>query len=511
MLRKQLKKDITELKRNEKYSAFQIGLLIALWPFFLIPTIVGIKHQRDKTRLTNKIFDNYEKILTDKYNLMNELKSLFDDDTAYSKFIYSRLDLEAQKQHQDNIDRYQNQYKELENKQNEKLLKSSEKIKEEIKMLENQLKSLKTERKELKEEIKALKCEAITYSFNFDDFENIKSEEIKNKLVLSKNKESALATNGKLITVVRRINYDKKHLNNNIKQIARLFNSECENITNKLTIKNMETSRNKLVKSFNSLNKIFEVDGLQLSEQWLEIKLEQLNMLYSYEKRKDEEKELQKAIKEQMMEEEKVRREIEQRKKKLEKDQTQCNNEITKLIKYLQKTQNDAEKELYLDKIKELEKKIKELESEKEIVLERETNAQAGYVYVISNIGSFGENIYKIGMTRRLEPMDRIKELSSASVPFEFDVHAMIFSDNAPELENILHQTFKEKSVNQVNFRKEFFKVSLDEIEDVVKAKYNNTVEFTKIPVASEYRQTLEILKNTTFEISPSNETPIYA
>lgn len=91
-----------------------------------------------------------------------------------------------------------------------------------------------------------------------------------------------------------------------------------------------------------------------------------------------------------------------------------------------------------MDKIKELEDKIKLLESNKELVLEREANARAGFVYIISNIGSFGEDIYKIGMTRRLEPMDRIHELSSASVPFEFDVHAMIFSSDAPELENMI-------------------------------------------------------------------------
>ena len=142
-----------------------------------------------------------------------------------------------------------------------------------------------------------------------------------------------------------------------------------------------------------------------------------------------------------------------------------------------------------------MEAKLKQLETDKATVLEREANARAGYVYVISNIGSFGENVYKIGMTRRLEPMDRIKELSSASVPFEFDVHAMIFSDDAPALETSLHQTFDKKRVNLVNSHKEFFKVTLDEIEDVVKSNYNNTVTFTKIPVAKEYNETLEILK----------------
>lgn len=135
-----------------------------------------------------------------------------------------------------------------------------------------------------------------------------------------------------------------------------------------------------------------------------------------------------------MIEEEKVRKELEKKRQQIEKDEKQFNNEVSKLMKYLQKTESEVEKQLYADKIAELEAKIKELETERDDVINRQENAKAGFVYVISNIGSFGEDIFKIGMTRRLEPMDRIKELSSASVPFEFDVHAMIFSENAPEL-----------------------------------------------------------------------------
>lgn len=179
-----------------------------------------------------------------------------------------------------------------------------------------------------------------------------------------------------------------------------------------------------------------------------------------------------------MLEEEKVRREIEREKLKLEKEETQFRNEISKLMGYLQKA-SDIEKQLYVDKIKELEEKLKVLEKDKEAVLQREQNTRAGFVYVISNIGSFGENVYKIGMTRRLEPMDRVKELGDASVPFAFDVHTMIFSDDAPKLENILHETFRKYQVNKVNNRKEFFKISLDKIEKVVKENHNATVQFT--------------------------------
>lgn len=225
---------------------------------------------------------------------------------------------------------------------------------------------------------------------------------------------------------------------------------------------------------------------------FLECKLEELNLTYAYQLKKEQEKEEQKAIREQMLEEEKVRREIEREKAKIEKEEKQFKNEIAKLMDYLQKS-SDIEKQLYIDKIKELEDKLKLVEKDKANVLEREQNTRAGYVYIISNIGSFGENVYKIGMTRRLEPLDRVKELGDASVPFEFDVHAMIFSEDAPTLETTLHNTFKANQVNKVNPRKEFFRVSLPEIEKVVKENHNATVTFTQVAKAEQYRESLRL------------------
>ena len=160
---------------------------------------------------------------------------------------------------------------------------------------------------------------------------------------------------------------------------------------------------------------------------------------------------------------------------------------------YMQKAKDDVEKQLYIDKIQELEEKLKALASDKENVLEREQNTRAGFVYIISNIGSFGESIFKIGMTRRLDPMDRISELSSASVPFPFDVHALIFSEDAPALETLLHHHFQKRQVNKVNPRKEFFKVDLEEIKKLVLENHNATVQFVDMPDAAEYRETLRI------------------
>ena len=145
-----------------------------------------------------------------------------------------------------------------------------------------------------------------------------------------------------------------------------------------------------------------------------------------------------------------------------------------------------------------MREKIERFNDEKEELEERLENTGAGYVYIISNIGAFGENVYKIGVTRRLEPLERIKELSSASVPFKFDVHALIFSYQAMDLEKELHKTFDKKRVNLVNGRKEFFNITIEEIEKVLEKYKNLTFEFRKEADAEEYRETLKLKKETT-------------
>lgn len=385
---------------------------------------------------------------------------------------------------------------ELETQRKEKI-----RMNEEVFRADNtRLYELRTQCKKVQEELSYLQGELLVEHYKLSDYDGLCSEDCKNKLALLKNEEQSLIKSGDAILV--KTTGPKKTINDNIKQILRCFNAECDNILMGVSVKNIDTMRSKIVKSYETLNKIFQVDGICLQDKLLEIKLNELNLVYTYEIKHEQERELQRAIKEQMLEEEKVRREIEAQKAKIEKDQAQCSKEISKLMAYMQKTQNDIEKQLYVDKIRELEERLKELEVSKETVLEREANARAGYVYVISNIGSFGEDVYKIGMTRRLEPMERIKELSSASVPFEFDVHAMIFSNDAPALETTLHQHFEKQRINKINPRKEFFKVALDEIEQLVKDQFNNTVEFTRIPVATEYRQSLSILSSERLDLS---------
>ncbi|HHU5551248.1 TPA: DUF4041 domain-containing protein [Staphylococcus aureus] len=322
--------------------------------------------------------------------------------------------------------------------------------------------------------------------------ENITSKELNDQLSMLSLDEKDMVNNDEAVYYYG-YSEKKSHINSQIKQILRSFNTECDYLFSSLTSRNYDNYHKKIVRSYEALNKIYKVDNVEITRQYLQIKLEKLNLINERAIKIEQEKALQREIKEQMKEEEKVRRELEQQEKKIAKEETQFSNEIKNLFKRLEKSQNDIEKELYADKIKELEEKVKQLEADKKDVENRKLNTRAGYVYVISNIGSFGEGIYKIGLTRRLEPYDRVKELGDASVPFEFDVHAMIFSDDAPTLESTLHRHFRDRELNKVNHRKEFFKVDIDEIEEVVKNNHNNTVEFTKIPVAEQYWESQNI------------------
>lgn len=322
--------------------------------------------------------------------------------------------------------------------------------------------------------------------------ENITSEEYDNKYRLLILEEKELIKSGKHINESSTKQLDKKTIKNSIKQIERCFTSEVTHSISTINVKNISYVKDKIMRTYEIINNLFASNQISISKDFLDLKLKQADFKYSCEFQKEQERLQQKAIKEQMLEEEKVRREIEKEKEKVEKEERQFKNEISKLMGYLRKS-SDIEKQLYVDKIKELEEKLKLLEKDKKNILEREQNTRAGFVYIISNIGSFGEDIYKIGMTRRLEPMDRINELSSASVPFEFDVHAMIFSEDAPSLESTLHKYFDSNRVNKVNSRKEFYHVPLQDIEKVVKENFNGAVTFTKVAEAYQYRESIRL------------------
>ena len=210
---------------------------------------------------------------------------------------------------------------------------------------------------------------------------------------------------------------------------------------------------------------------------------------------KQKEKDALKQLRAEERERAKLEKEIAEARKKIEKEQKHYSNALSKL---LQKMEGASKEELASleEKKAEIVEQLTKLDDSMKQVDYREANQKAGYVYIISNVGAFGENVYKIGMTRRLEPMDRIDELGDASVPFDFDVHALIFSDNAPALEASLHRAFEDRKLNMINTRREFFKVTLEEIKAVVTQNFDQTVDFIDIPLAEQYRQS-ELLRKS--------------
>lgn len=153
---------------------------------------------------------------------------------------------------------------------------------------------------------------------------------------------------------------------------------------------------------------------------------------------------------------------------------------------------NDQQKAEYESKLIDLQKKLQEAEEKNQRALSMAQQTKSGHVYIISNVGSFGEDVYKIGMTRRLDPLDRVKELGDASVPFTFDVHSMIFSDDAPKLETELHKIFNKNQVNKVNPKKEFFKVNIKDVKSQIE-KMGIQSKWTMLAEAKEYRESLAI------------------
>ncbi len=270
------------------------------------------------------------------------------------------------------------------------------------------------------------------------------------------------------------------------------FNGKVDSILSKVKKDNYGTLEQKIKDAYQVVNnngKAFR--NAIITQEYLNARIEELKWSVIAQELKWEEQEEQKRIKEQIREEEKARRDFERAIKEAQKEE----ETLTKLIEKVQKEvalASEDQKSKYEEKLKELEGKLKIAEDKNQRAISMAQQTKSGNVYIISNIGSFGENVYKIGMTRRLEPLDRIRELGDASVPFEFDVHSMIFSDNAPGLERELHKKFLRLQMNKVNPRKEFFKVTLADIKAEVESM-NINAKWTMVSEARHYRESLAI------------------
>ena len=216
--------------------------------------------------------------------------------------------------------------------------------------------------------------------------------------------------------------------------------------------------------------------------------LQALEIEYEYYVQRERAKEEQRAIKEQMRQEAEERKRLEAERKKVEAEESKYQQEIQRITDQMQSA-HDAELAALRKRLEEVTALVSKVEEKKEEIINLQ-NGKAGTVYIISNIGSFGDHVFKIGMTRRLEPQDRVNELGDASVPFPFDVHSFIFSEDAVALEAALHRKLDDRRVNKINLRKEFFNVSIDELKNIVEA-IDPTAPFRTTALAEQYRQSL--------------------
>ncbi|MFA6240292.1 MAG: DUF4041 domain-containing protein [Candidatus Hydrogenedentales bacterium] len=277
----------------------------------------------------------------------------------------------------------------------------------------------------------------------------------------------------------------RAEVNRLIKLVLKAFNGECDALASNVTWKNINKTLEQVGREAQVINKLVEEYGIEIDSDYINLKLNEMRLIHEFQEKKQAEMEEQRAIREQMREEEKARLEYER-----------ALEEATREQERFQKALVEAQNKLAgahgaeLDRLNEtVSLLMKKLEGAKEKGLRAQSMAEltkSGHVYVISNIGSFGDKMYKIGMTRRLEPTERINELGDASVPFRFDIHAMIYSKDAPALESKLQNYFKARQVNLVNDRKEFFFATIDEIARAVRSLHGD-IQFTMAADAREY------------------------
>ncbi len=382
---------------------------------------------------------------------------------------------------------------ELENISTEK-----ERLLGEIDSISSELESLLTQKNSLQYEINLLEEKDLLYSqglyepkYKFDKF-----VEYERELINIREKQKDAIRNETAVIYVSKtppLPNEKKSLKNIVSLVTRAFNSECDVFCSKVNYKNVVTYEQRIKKLRDQINNLISRSMLQITKEYMNLKISELQIVHELEEKKEQEAELQRQIKEIMRDELKAEREIEKAQKEAEKEERIYETALNKALADA-KIATGEKHELLQNKISLLQAQLEEAKQKKERAISRAQQTKSGHVYIISNIGSFGDNVFKIGMTRRLEPMERVKELSSASVPFEFDVHAIIYSENAPELENVLHKACEPFRMNKVNSRKEFFRVDIDSIEALAK-KHDPEIFFTRIPEAKDYRTSKALME----------------
>jgi predicted nucleic acid-binding Zn-ribbon protein len=375
-----------------------------------------------------------------------------------------------------------------------------EQVEKTLKLRQQELNDAVKELQQAKEQIVETNEEVLMQSFGLytPRYSFMNSDEYKVRLLEIRAEQKDMIKNKTAVTgnsnwtVNNSAAKGKKMVSDMQKLLLRAFNSECDDVIEHVKYNNIEASEKRITASREAISKLGIIMEVSIQPKYYRLKIEELHLAFEYAQKKQQEKEEQKEARARMREEAKLAKEIEEERKKLEKEQQHYQNALERINAQLAAA-SEGDRAAIEEKKAELVAQLDKIDKEFKDVDYREANQRAGYVYVISNIGAFGENVYKIGMTRRLDPQDRVDELGDASVPFNFDVHAMIFSDDAPRLEAALHNAFADRKLNFVNQRREFFRVSLDEIKKVVKENYDRSVEFVELAPAEQYRESIKL------------------
>lgn len=298
-------------------------------------------------------------------------------------------------------------------------------------------------------------------------------------------KEKKALSNGSMRISTGDVKTDRRLATNVEKLMLRQFNTEAKNILSKLTVANYSTSQSRLIRAAETASKLNVVSSVTIRNSYVNLWGQLLLLTVEFEKAKKLAKEIEREHKAELREQARVERELEAEKVRLQKEKQHYLN----VIRTMESTGNDGEIQTLKEKLVEIDKSINDVDY-------RAANVRAGYVYVISNIGSFGEDMVKIGMTRRLNPIDCVRELSDASVPFNFDVHALFFSEDAVGVETELHHRFADERVNLVNLRREFFRVTPAQVKEELADISGNLLEFVDEPEAEQYRLSLQMKQN---------------
>jgi hypothetical protein len=305
-------------------------------------------------------------------------------------------------------------------------------------------------------------------------------EQIKQQIAMMV-KSNTAATGSQSFTYNNSPAKGRKFVSDLSKLMLRGYNAEADICARVLKAGNLESALKRLETSVRVIQRLGAMADIRISPQYHYLRMQELELTADYLAKKQAEKEAERDERARLREERKAMEEYRREQERLSKEQHHYRNAIEAL-----RAKGD------LAGLAELEAKLREIEQALRGVEERQANIRAGYVYVISNIGSFGDGVVKIGMTRRLEPMDRVRELGDASVPFRFDVHALFFSHDAVGIENELHKRLATRRLNKVNLRREFFRATPAEVKALLLQLKGNILDYTDDAEAPEYRQSLQ-------------------